>query len=113
MSLAVFNSLMTHTLVLIKRKRNNSGDFVNETTYPQENGFCEYGNKLVTLKTGEKVTSTAIIFLKNDSNIDINHEYWMINQLLPQIRNDMEVLQIDPIDNPIDGLTHHYELIVR
>ena len=113
-SIDSFNKIMTHTITLIKRQRTKEGNFKNIVSYPGEKGFCQYGNKLITLKTGEDIMSTAIIFLKNDSNIDIDHEYWLINQTAPYVRSNMEVLQIDPIDNPVNkGETHHYEVIVR
>lgn len=113
MSIAIFNSMMTHNITLKKRTRTKEGNFQVVSTYP-EKGFCQYGNKIIKLKTGEEVMSTAIIFLKNDSNININHDYWIIDQTAPQTRNNMEVLQIDPIDDPTNqGKTHHYECIVR
>jgi hypothetical protein len=37
----------------------------------------------------------------------------MIDQVSPYIREDMEVIRIDPIDDPRTGKTHHYELAVR
>jgi len=112
-SIDSFNKIMTHTITIIKRQRTKEGNFKNIASYPGEKGFCQYGNKLITLKTGEEVMSTTIIFLKNDSKIDINHEYWLINQTSPYVRS-MEVLQIDSIDNPVNkGEIHHYEVIVR
>jgi hypothetical protein len=105
---------MTHKVELIKRARTKEGNFKDVVTYPHEKGFCQYGNKMIKLKTGEEIMSTAIIFLQNDSKIDINHEYWKINQISPQTRKNMEVLQIDPVDDPTNaGNTHHYECIVR
>lgn len=113
MSVTIFNSMMTHNITLKKRTRTKEGNFQVVSTY-SEKGFCQYGNKIIKLKTGEEVMSTAIIFLKNDSNININHDYWIIDQTAPQTRNNMEVLQIDPIDDPTNqGKTHHYECIVR
>lgn len=113
MSIAAFNALMTHSVTLKKRTRTKEGNFQVSSTY-SERGFCQYGNKIIKLKTGEEIMSTAIIFLKNDSDIDINHDYWIIDQTAPQSRINMEVLQIDPIDEPTNqGKTHHYECIVR
>ncbi|MFA5398203.1 MAG: hypothetical protein WC346_19485 [Methanogenium sp.] len=112
MSISIFNNLMTHQIELIKRARTKEGNFKDIITY-SEKGFCQYGNKMIKLKTGEEIMSTAIIFLKNDSSIDVNHEYWKINHA-SQSRPSMEVLQIDPVDDPTNaGNTHHYECIVR
>jgi hypothetical protein len=112
MSLQAFVSLMTHSILLRKRTRNSSGDFsdISNSSIP---GFVEFGNELVTTEKGEKVQSTAIIYLKDDCGIDINWPYWMINQITPYTRNNMEVLKINPIDDPRNGKTHHFECYVR
>lgn len=112
-SSAEFKSLMTHKITLIKRDRNVSGDFSILSSIPDLDGFVEYGNKLVTTEKGEEVTATAIVFLKDDCGIDIEWDYWMINQTSPYTRNNMEVLLIDPIDDPRTGNTHHFEIAVR
>ena len=113
MSLASFNSLMTHEVSLIKRQRNVSGDFSIISTSTNIKGFCQYGNQLITTDKGEEVKATALIFLKDDCGIDIDWKYWMISQTSPYSRSNMEVLKIDPIDDPRTGKTHHYEIFVR
>jgi len=112
MSMIEFEKLMTHTLTLRKRKRNESGDF-SDISNSTLKGFVQFGNNLIEKSKDEKILSTAIIFLKNDCGIDISHEYWMVDQTAPYVRPNMEVLKIDPIDNPETGLTHHFELMVR
>lgn len=112
MSLPSFNSLMTHSVILRKRQRNSSGDFSDISSSSVE-GFVEYGNNLITTEKGENVQSTAIVYLKDNCGIDINWAYWMIDQTNPYTRNNMEVLKINPIDDPRNGLTHHFEIYVR
>lgn len=113
MSLVEFNSLMTHTITLTKRKRNSNGDMQIVDTTPDLKGFVQYGNHLKVEKDGESFLSTAIVFLKDDCGIDPNYPYYLISQTAPYIRNDMEVLKIDSIDDPRTGITHHFEIIVR
>lgn len=112
MSLASFEALMTHTILLRKRERNSSGDF-SDISSSSLNGFVEYGNHLITTDKGEELLAAAIIYLKDDCGIDINYEYWMIDQTAPYARSDMEVIKINPIDDPRTGNTHHYEIHVR
>lgn len=113
MSLASFEKLMTHTLTLIKRARNSAGDFYNVSSETGVKGFVEYGNHLITTDKDEEKKATAIVYFMDDLNIDIEHDYWMIDQTAPQNRPNMEVLKIDPIDDPQTGETHHYEIYVR
>lgn len=108
-----YNSLMTHFLNLHKRKRNINGDFKIIKTFSNLKGFVEYNNFLYSNDKNEKIEATAIVYLMGDAQIDINHEYWVIDQLAPQVRNSLEVLKISPIDNPINGFTDHYEIICR
>jgi len=108
-----FAKLMTHTLTIRKRGRNFTGDFSDITTYAGEKGFIQYGKKLVTNRKGEEVLASAIVFLRDDSPIDPEYEYWMIDQTSPYIREDMEVIRVDPIDDPRTGKTDHYEVAVR
>lgn len=112
MSMIEFEKLMTHTLTLRKRKRNESGDFSNISSSVLK-GFVQYGNNLIEKEKNETILSTAIVFLKDDCGIDINYPYWMIDQTAPYSRPNMEVLKIDPVDNPQTGLTHHFEIMVR
>lgn len=112
MSLASFISLMTHDIILRKRNRNVSGDFYDIYSSNLK-GFVEYGNKLITTEKGEELKATAIIYLLDNCGIDINWEYWMIDQITPYSRINMEVLKIDPIDDPRNGQTHHFEIAVR
>ncbi|OFW61770.1 MAG: hypothetical protein A2Z35_05935 [Actinobacteria bacterium RBG_19FT_COMBO_36_27] len=113
MSLAEFVSMMTHDVVLKKRKRSSSGDFSVVSTSPSLKGFVQYGNFLVTTEKGEEVKATALVFLQDDCGIDVNYPYWMIDQTAPQVRGDMEVIKIDPVSNPLTGNTHHFECAVR
>jgi hypothetical protein len=113
MSMPEFEQLMTHRIDLIKRARNKSGDWINILTISNLPAFVQFGNHFFTTKTDEKKEATAIVFLKDNCGIDINYDYWIINQILPYSRPDMEVLKIDPIDNPITGNTHHFEIEVR
>jgi len=112
MSLPEFEALMTHTIKLRKRQRDASGNF-SDISSSIIKGFCQYGNKLITTKKDETINSTAIVFLKEDCGIDINHEYWIVDQIAPYSRLNMEVLRIDPVDDPRTGSTDHFELIVR
>ena len=108
-----YTRLMTHTLIIRKRGRNFTGDFADITTYTEEKGFIQYGKKLVTNRKGEEVLASAIVFLRNDSPIDPEYEYWMIDQTSPYTRENLEVIRVDPIDDPRIGETHHYEVAVR
>jgi len=113
MSMAEFNSMMTHKILLKKRERNYSGDFAITSSIPNLDGFVEFGNFFVTNEKGEKMEAKAIVFLKDSCGIDVNHKYWEIDQTAPYSRQNMEVLQVQPIDDPRTGITHHYELLVR
>jgi hypothetical protein len=113
MSMSEFNKMMTHEIQLIKRTKNESGDFSNisSTTYP---AFVQYGNHLIEKENGEIFKAIAIVFLNDSIVIDISYPYWFINQIKPYVRSNMEVLKIDPIDHPLRaGKTHHYEIFVR
>lgn len=107
-----FINLMTHICDMRKRTRNVSGDFSDiETT--SVNCFVENIEKIITNKKGEEVKTSSIIFLKDDSGIDINHEYWAFDQTSPYSRPNMEVVEIQRIDDPRTGKTHHYEVFVK
>jgi hypothetical protein len=111
MSMIEFNKLMTHSLSLRKRQRDGNGDF-SDISSSNVKGFVQFGNKIVIKKDNETFEANTIIFLKDDCGIDISHPYWMIDQTAPQSRLNMEVLKIDPVDDPRTGLTHHFECIV-
>jgi len=113
MSLASFNKLMTHTLTLKKRKRNSAGDFSVIETTENLKGFVEYGNHLITTEQDEELKAVAIVYFNDSLVIDIDYPYWMIDQTAPQNRAGLEVLKINPIDDPQTGITHHYEIYVR
>jgi hypothetical protein len=104
---------MTHTLTLRKREKNSAGEFSDAESTSGLKGFVEYGTNLKIEKYGEEIKVKAIIFLKNNCEIDVDYEYWMIDQTAPYIRSNMEVLEIYPIDDPRTGQTHHFELAVR
>lgn len=108
----MLKKIMTHSLTIRKRERDWQGSFSDKETFSAR-GFVQYGTKLVTDRTGEQVAASAIVFLPDTAPIDPSHEYWMIDQVSPYIREDMEVIRIDPIDDPRTGKTHHYELAVR
>lgn len=114
MSIAAFNKMMNHSITLKKMQRNAAGDFSIISSDNTLKGFVQYGNNLIINEKGEKILSTAIVFLKDDCGIDINYPYWKIDQTSPQTRTNMEVLKIDPIDHPLQaGKTHHFEVMVR
>ena len=112
MSMPEFNKMMTHEIQLIKRTKNESGDFSNLST-TKSKAFVQYGNHLIEKENGEIFKAIAIVFLNDSIVIDISHPYWFINQTKPYIRSGMEVLKVDPIDDPRNGKIHHYELFVR
>ena len=114
MSLTNFTNLMTHTVNLRKRNRDYKGDFVDVDTNELK-GFVQYGNHYTTNENKEKLLSSAIVFLSDSAipYIDISHENYMIDQTSPYVRSNMEVLKIDPIDDPRTGKTHHFEIYVR
>jgi hypothetical protein len=104
-----FIALMTHDVIVRKRDRNITGDW-QTLSEDSEKGFVEYGNHLVTNAKDENIKCTAIVYLKSTSVIDINHLYWEIDQTSPYSRSSMEVMKINPIDDPRTGRTHHYEV---
>lgn len=109
---SMLKKIMTHSLTIRKRERDWQGSFSDKETFSAR-GFVQYGTKLVTDRTGEQVAASAIVFLPDTAPIDPSYEYWMIDQVSPYTREDMEVIRIDPIDDPRTGKTHHYELAVR
>jgi hypothetical protein len=109
MSMAEFNNMMTHKVTLRKRKRNTQGDF-SDISSSQLPGFVEWNKMQSTDKLGEDVMIKGIVYLQDDCGIDITHDYWMIDQTSPQIRLNLEVVNILSIDDPRTGKTHHYEL---
>jgi len=108
-----FVRLMTHTLTIHKRERDWQGVFKDIKVTSDVKGFVQYGKKLVTDSKGEEVVSSATVFLRNDAPVDPRHEHWLIDQTAPYVRSNMEVIRIDPIDDPRTGETHHYEVAVR
>jgi hypothetical protein len=110
---SILKKLMTHTLTIRKRARDWQGSFSDTETFSGIRGFVQYGTKLVTNQKGEEVTASAIIFLPDTTPIDPTYEHWMIDQVSPYSRENMEVIRIDPIDDPRTGKTHHYEVAVR
>jgi hypothetical protein len=114
MSYSEFNSLAVQKFTFKKRNRNSVGDFYDISEITNWRGFIDFGNHFITTPEGEKKESTAIVFLTNDNEIDITHDYYLISQTYPSTRNDLEVIKIDPIDNPLKaGKIHHYEIHVR
>lgn len=113
MSDTEFNKLMTHTVDLRKLERNSGGDFSTIETTSDLSGFVEFKNNLKIVKDGEEINAKAIVYLKSDCGVDIDYKYWMIDQTAPYTRSDLQVLDIEPVDDPRNGLTHHFELIVK
>ena len=115
-----FNKLMTHTITLTKKVKNVNGDLSIDTTHTGEKGFVQYGVKqevhtMQGMTQGETILSNALVFLKSDSPItlDLKTDKWFITQTAPYARPEMQVLDVQPIDDPRNGETHHYELLVR
>ena len=108
-----YAQLMTHTLTIRRRERDWQGAFQDVLVTPGVAGFVEYGKRLVTDRKGEEVLAAAIVFLRNDAPVDSEHPHWMVDQTAPYVRENMEVIRIDPIDDPRNGETHHYEAAVR
>ena len=108
-----FARLMTHVLTIHKRDRDWQGNFIDLALYAGVKGFVEYGRRKVTDRQGEEVMASAIIYLRDDAPIDPEHEHWLIDQTSPYERSSMEVIRVDPIDDPRMGKTHHYEVAVR
>lgn len=114
MSLVNFVNLMSHKVDFIKMDRDYKGDWI-EIESNEFIGFVEYGNIYVTSPTNEVLEAKAIVYLDDTAipYIDISHENYKINQTFPYIRNNLEVLKIDPIDDPQTGNTHHFEIYVK
>lgn len=108
-----FVRLMSHTLTIRKRERDWQGTFSDVETHSNIPGFVEHSKRLVTDKEGEEVVASATVFLKNTAPIDSEYEHWLIDQTAPYSREGLEVIRIDPIDDPRTGKTHHYEVAVR
>ena len=108
----VFRRLLPHSVTLRKMERNWEGT-LEETASYNEMGFVQYGKRLVTDTKGEEVLASAIVFLADASAINPEHPFWMIDQKTPRVRENMEVIRIDPIEDPRTGRTHHYEVAVR
>ncbi|HQD86975.1 MAG TPA: hypothetical protein PK822_08735 [Bacillota bacterium] len=113
MSKAAFNRLMTHRVTIVKLKRDYTGKMASASEYYNVPAFVQYGRKLVVNREGEEVSASAIVFLRADTPLDPQHEHWEITQTAPYSRGKMQVISIDPIDDPRTGVTHHYEVSVR
>jgi hypothetical protein len=107
MNTAVYDSLMTQAVTLIKRSQDYTGSLTDDTT-DVLSGFVQYGTKRVVTREGETIDATAIVFLKNDAPIDPSHEWYDV------IHNGrrMKVETIDPIVDPRYNFRTHYELTV-
>jgi len=116
-----FENLMTHTITLVKKNLDVHGDLSIITTYVGQKGFVQYGRKQMTvglasgMAQGETITSNALVFLKSDApiTIDLKKDKWFMTQTKPVARPEMQVLDVQPIDDPRDGTLHHYEVFVR
>lgn len=91
---------------LIKRKRDETGSYSDEATYP-ESCYVEYGQKRIRNRQGEEVTATAMVYLDNDSNLDPSHETWDFEHHGRRLKVESINLISDP--RPGKGLSH-YEL---
>ena len=105
----VFTQLMSQKLIITRRTRNTTGNWVNaqEFTVP---GFVEYGRKTDVNREGEEIVTTGTVYLRSDAPIDVTHPHWTIQQAGGKL---MEVVNIHPIHDPRTSRLHHYEVSVR
>ncbi|MEN8907898.1 MAG: hypothetical protein ABF289_18255 [Clostridiales bacterium] len=114
MSMAEFNALMNHDVILKKMVRSYEGE-LSVDSFQVLKGCVEFGSNLIIEKKdnpGETLLAKAIVFLKDDAVIDVEHEGWEVEQTAPQIISKLEVINIDPIIDKRSGQIHHYELAV-
>jgi len=108
-----FAKLMTHTITIMKIDKNFTGDLSVTETHTDIQAFVEYGKRQYVDKTGATVMAKAIVYLRDDAPVNPEHPTWKIAQTAPYVRPEMTVMDIFPIDDPRDGLTHHYECYVQ
>jgi hypothetical protein len=104
---AVYNSLMTQDILLIKRERDYTGS-LTDAVFTNIKGFVQYGRRRTVNRRGEEILATAIVFLKNDAPIEIEHEWYGIFHK----GRTMDVETIDKIVDPRTNFLNHYELAV-
>jgi len=107
MSTAVFDSLMTQSVTLVKRVQDYTGTLTDDTAEVLD-GFVQYGTRRIVNREGEDINATAIVFLKKDAPIDLGHEWYTV---IHEGRR-MKVESIDPIVDPRYNYRTHYELTV-
>lgn len=106
MSTDTFNRLMSHSITLVRQKRDYTGSLTDDVAYTDEKAFVQYGAKRMVNTEGEEITATAIVFLPADSNFDPGHFLWRIEHG----NRKMKLAAPEVIDDPRTGATHHYEL---
>lgn len=105
--------MLTHQVRIEKRGRGAGGDMATLETHESVPAFVEYGRQTVTDKKGEKVVVAAIVFLAPEAPLDPEHEHYRITQTAPYTREAMQLVRVDPIDDPRNGKTHHLEVAVK
>ena len=114
MSLPAFKAMMTHTINLRKLQRNAAGDFSTISAINGLKGFVQHDSTLtVREKNDTFLHASAIVFLQDNCGIDINHPHWMVDEISPHTKLNLEVLKVNRIDDQRTGKTHHFELICR
>ena len=114
MSLAAFNSLMNHEVILKKMVRSYEG-VLSVNSSQTVFGCVQFGNHLIKTDKDdpdETLMARAIVFFKDDITVDVTHENWEIEQLTPIAVPKLEVIKIDPICDEQTGAIHHYEMWV-
>ena len=111
-ALKEYNAIMTHGIILRKKIRNVSGDYITDSEVLLH-GFIQFDTDFKFDKNSEMFGARAIVFLRNDCGIDENYKYYEIDQTTPNVVTKLVVLSIERIDFVKVNKTHHYELIVK
>lgn len=105
--LSMFDSLMSHSVDVIKMDQDGYGDWV-EVSRTTEQGFVQYDRNRTINDEGESIMTDAIAFLRAESSFDPTHDRWDI--IHNKNGHRMKVKGFEVIDDPRNGNTHHYEL---
>ena len=106
----MISRLMTHDVVPIRVEKDEFGTD-QETELNTEKGFFEYRERNAYDRDGNVIRSRGILFLKKDTQFDVEYEHWKFKD----VKNN-RVLQGEDsnrIDDPRTGETHHYEIELR
>lgn len=103
-------NLMTHRCALTRLAREYDGRLRDTITYGNVPCFFEFNQRKIVTREGEEVIAAGILYMMADAQIDPNHPHWKVEMTSPYQRKEMQVLRIDPIDDPRTGKTHHYEV---